>query len=376
MSVNPTYKILRLALSAVAILAVAPTMIFAQGETFTDCDAWEAAVCGNVLDDDFESFVGFDGNPVTSSFGGIPTPQSLVWGEVSQEGNSPDAVSHFNSPTFPIPRGIFIDDAASGGVNGRSAVFTPDTAALGQLEGVCFNYMTPNLDATIFFKAYDGGTLVASIPLTNATDDDGEAIPSTFGWQNTDGLNVTRFEFTIERSATATSTPTGLVGDGQLSFGDGCEPPAVSCFDQLAAVEANLEAYVDTLSGSDAYFAQGSLNCINWMQNDCFWAQPSENRLSQYGGSMFIGAAYSVCYLEWVDTPEADALIDELVLVLECIVDHEIAYAIANGGSQCYIDRAEDYAELGEIIDEDFDNEVIATLAYRLAWLNAYYATQ
>ncbi|QEG25016.1 hypothetical protein [Mariniblastus fucicola] len=373
MSLHTFLNPFRVAATAMAVFAAAPALIFAQGETFTDCDAWAAAVCGSVLDDDFESFVDFDGNQISANFfGPVPSPQSLVWGEVSQDGNDPAAVSVFRSETSPFSAGTFFDDAG----DGRPAVFTPNTTALGPLEGICFKYLSTESDATVSFNAYDGETLVASIPLPNATDAAGAAVPSTFGWQNTEGLNVTRFEFAIERSATGTVSPTGIVGDGQLSFGDGCDPSPVSCFDQLALVEASLESYVATLTDCEAYYAQGSLDCVNWMQNDCFWEQPSGNRLSRYGGSMFIGAAYAVCYLEWVDTPEADLLIDELVAVLECIVDHEIAYAIENGGSQCFIDRAEDYAELGSIIDEDFDNEVVATLAYRLAWLHAYYATQ
>ena len=374
-SIHPI-NTLRVASAAFAILVAVPAMIFAQGVTFTDCDAWETAVCGSVLDDDFESFVDENGDSYGDNFGGpIPTPQSVVWGEVSQDGNNSAAISFQASTSFPISKGIIFD---VGGEDGTGpAVFTPNTAALGPLEGVCFSYLTDDNDSVITFNAYDGETLVASFPLPNAPDDDtGKPVASTFGWQNTEGLNVTRFEFAIEKSETSTIDPIGVVGDGQLSFGEGCDPPEVSCFDQLADIKADLADFVGTLSGNDAYFAQGALDCIDWMQHDCFWEQPSGNRLTRYGGSLFIGAAYTVAYLEWIDDPEADVLIDELVAVLECLVDHEIAYAIANGGNTCYIDRAEDYAELGNIIDEDFDNEVVATLAYRLAWLHAYYATQ
>ena len=94
-----------------------------------------------------------------------------------------------------------------------------------------------------------------------------------------------------------------------------------------------------------------------------------------YGGSLFIGGAYTVAYLERVDDPQSDVLIDQLLDVLECIVDREIDYAIANDGHACLLERAEDFANLAEIIDEDFDNQVVATLAYKLAWLNAYYST-
>ena len=375
-SLNTT---LRLAIVAVAVVA-APAMIFAQGETFTDCDAWTAAICGNIVDDDTESLVDFEGNqiPATEPFGDIiPSPQSLVWGELSQAGTQ-GGISFFagQEANGGICSGFIFDDANDDINEGRAIVFTPDIDALGPLEGVCFDYFVDTPGAIIVFNAFDGDTLVASIPLpATDLDDDGNFVSSVFGWQNTAGLNVTRFEFAVD-GGDLIGLPAGFVGDGQLAFGDGCDPPEATCFEQLGDVEANLAALVDTLSGDDAYFAACALDCVRWMQHDCFWEQPSGNRLSRYGGSLFVGAAYTILYLEWVDDPQADVLIDDLIGVLECIVDNEIAYAIANGGSQSFIDRAEDFAELGEIIDDDFENEVVASLAYRLAWIHAYYSTQ
>lgn len=364
MTISNFHKAIKFAFAAVVVLAFSPTLIFAQGEVFTDCDAWSEAVCGNILDDDYDSFVDENGDLISDNFNsGIPTPQTVTWGQVSQDGNDPPAVSYVNVATA---QGILFSGQ-------RPAVFTPDTIALGQLKGICFTYRGVDEEgAGVTFTAFDGDTPVATHVLpVPANDANGNAVDATFGWINSEGVNVTRFEF-----ASFGDGASGFVGNGQLSFDDGCDPLEATCFEQLAVVEGNVAAFLETLTGNDAYFARGSLDCINWMQNDCFWEQPSGNRLTRYGGSMFIGAAYAVCYLEWVDHPEADVLIDELVAVLECIVDHEIAYAIANGGNTCYIDRAEDYAELGNIIDEDFDNEVVATLAYRLAWLHAYYATQ
>ena len=380
MSINSIQKTLRLAIAAVAIIAAAPAIIFAQGETFTDCDAWTAAICGNIIDDDFESVVGFPDNPIPEPGTGrfsdpVPNPQSLVWGDVSQS-FTPELVFFSGQEEMGgICSGFLFDNSFEDGADGRPIVFTPNTDVMGPLEGVCFSYFSQFPDIDIAFNAYDGDTIVASIPLpANAIDDEGIPIAATFGWRNTEGLNVTRFEFAV--TSVVLGRPAGFVGDGQLAFGDGCDPPEATCFEQLGMVEADLDAFLDTLSGDDAYFAQGALDLVQYMQNDFFWEQPSQNRLSRYGGSLFIGAAYSVLYLEWVDDPEADVLIDELIAVLECIVDHEIAYAIENGGSQSFIDRAEDFALLAEIIDDDFDNEVIASLAYRIAWHNAYYATQ
>jgi len=125
--------------------------------------------------------------------------------------------------------------------------------------------------------------------------------------------------------------------------------------------------------GSEVYFLQQAHDCVCWMQDDTFWE--NENRLTAYGGSMFIGAAYTVAYLEWSYHPEADALIEKIMVALECIVEAEIEYAIENGGHDCFIEAAEYYADLAEIIDDDFDSEYVATFAYRLSWLHAFYAT-
>jgi hypothetical protein len=240
--------------------------------------------------------------------------------------------------------------------------------ALGILEGFCFRYA--NLSADI--RVYDGDTVVDSF--TTVPGQFSVDAPETFiCWENTNGVNVTRVEVET-RSGQADVNSALFIIDGEFRFE--CDPePTATCFSQLADVQAGVAALLADADDSDAYWAEGALDCIEWMQDDIFW-DPSGDRLTQYGGTMFIGAAYTVCYLEYVDDPAADLLIDELLAVLECIVDNEIAYAIENGGNSCYIENAEHFANLGEIIDEDFDNQVVATLAYRLAWLHAYYATQ
>jgi len=239
--------------------------------------------------------------------------------------------------------------------------------ALGQFEGFL-------LQTNTFFpptiSLFDGDTLVQTVALMAGDSpfdlDDG----FSYGWINTDELEVTKI--VIEDN-----TPGSLIINtfDISTIPDVVEPPAETCFDELGAVKSEIEALLATATGDDALYLQCALNCICWTQQDCFWVQPSGDRLSVYGSSVFLANAYTVCYLERVADPQSDVIIDQLLDVLECIVDKEIEYAIANGGTQCYIDRAADYAELGDIIDDDFDNQVIATLAYRLAWLNAYYST-
>ena len=90
---------------------------------------------------------------------------------------------------------------------------------------------------------------------------------------------------------------------------------------------------------------------------------------------MFTGAAYAICYLEHAGVDGTEEIVDSILEKLEQIVDDEIDYAIANGGRPDFIECAEDYAELAEWIDEDLDNPVVATIAYKLAWAHAYFAT-
>ena len=355
---------LRVAIFGLAILFT--TSLATAQEVFTDCDAWADSVCGEIVDNDFQSLLDFNGEVVAGddTFTAGDVVQTLSWGELT-----------FSTDVFTGLTIIRIN-----GVNlvpfevGSPLLFTPNSDQL-PFEGVCFEYFA---NADITFRAFDGDTVVETVtfPATSPDADGGliDGEPGIVGWQNTDGLNITSFEFELAEGGTL-----GAIGAGEFSFGEICPPevPEVpTCFDQLGQVKANTEALLPELTGSDLYFAECALDCICWMQSDTFWEQPSGNRLTRYGGTMFVGAAYTIWYLECVEDSRSDVIIDELIGVLECIVDNEILYAIENGGNQCYIDRAEDFADLAEIIDDDFENEVVATLAYRLAWLNAFYATE
>jgi hypothetical protein len=346
------------------VLFASPSFTFGQGDVFSDCESWEAAVCVSPRDSDFAALKDADGQPVEAGdnifLTPIPNNQELEWGTVSQTGNDDDVIFFGNATRTP---------AVGFGV-GIPITFTPNTAVLGTLQGVCFPLSTGGPPGSeIVFSVFEGNTVVETHTIAS-TNEDGRTESLEFGWINNDNIDVSKFEFSLNGELGTV----GFVINGQLAFGD-CEPQEQTCFEQLGDVKAEVQALLDQSTGHDAAYLAAAEDCITWMQNDDFWEQPSGNRLSVYGGSMFIGAAYTVAYLEWVDDPQADVIIDQLLDVLECIVDNEIAYAIANGGKQCFIERAEDFAELGDIIDEDFDNEFVATLAYRLAWLNAYYST-
>jgi len=86
-------------------------------------------------------------------------------------------------------------------------------------------------------------------------------------------------------------------------------------------------------------------------------------------------AAYAICYLEHTGVEGTEDIVDRIIAKLDQIVDEEIDFAIENGGRSDFIERAEDLAEAAEWIDTDLDNPLVATIAYKLAWANAYLAT-
>lgn len=253
-----------------------------------------------------------------------------------------------------------------------ATILAPNTTCIeldpsqGQLEGYLIK--TANVAPPIV-SLFDGDTLVGTInhdssPLFL------DVFAFAFGFVNTDGLNVTKI--VIEDNSP--SPPSISCVDVSFTPND-VAPPAETCFDQLADVKAEVEALLATSTGKDAHLLASVVDCICWTQHDCFWVQPSGDRLTAYGSNVFLGNAYSIAYLEHVSDPQADVIIDQLLDTLECLVDREIEYAIANGGREANIDKAMDFADLADVIDDEFDNQVVSSLAYKLAWVNAYYAT-
>ena len=340
-----------------------------SGDFSTDRAQWQNDACGTIIDIGFDQIVDFSGNLLAdlSDYNStVPNGQALAWGNLSQVGSTPDGV------IFRKDDQISYQEAFVRILVGRrlSINIDPANPAVGSLTGFCLRYGNA-FQANV--NIYEGTTLIDSCNTEVGQNDIVGGTPTYICWSNSTGANVTRIE--IEPILDGSGGEEIALLEGEFSFGDCDANP--TCFEQLGSVKDNVASFLDsTTNAEDAYWAEGALDCICWSQQDVFWEQPSGDRLSRYGGSFFIGAAYAVAYLECVDDPQADVLIDELMVVLECIVDAEIEYAIANGGRSCFIDRAEDLANLGEMIDDDFNNEIIATLVYRLAWLNAYYSTQ
>jgi len=354
--------------SAVILSLIFSATSFAQSGGFSTLSGDFAPFCDTVEGDPiaFEvgTLVAADGSTVAEGDSNqlVPNNQVVPFGTLT-------AVNRED-----IQAGNLGEENFLGAAQGSPLMFTPNPEN-GELNGFCLRFANRIADVRIF----DGDTLIDSITTTQGQD--APDAPRTFiCWENTEGVSVTHIE--IENSLLSDDLALDpiavfVVLEGKFVF----EPPApepATCFEMLTDVRSDVDALLAASDpyGSDAYFLDGASGCLEWMQDDIFWEQPSGNRLTQYGGSLFVGAAYTILYLEQVEDPAADDIIDGLIEVLECIVDNEIAYAIENDGHACFIENAEYFAELGEIIDDDFDNEVIATLAYRLAWLNAFYATE
>lgn len=353
-----------LAIWALTLLLFSPSASAqTTGQVIFGVDNWLAAMTGTVVCEEYESLIDIDGDPIQLGMGNVSIElfpsQSISLGQLSFED---DFELFQNTPPFLIFRSPLEDP--------KPLVLDLDPD-LGKVEGL--SLQTGILRVSLF----DGDTLLENfVPLANDPDPNSDQI---FNWINTQGLNITRIEFSAPEpgdlpDGTEILEAGGLVGPIKASFLPCPEEPE-TCFDQLDDVKAEVEALLATATGKDARRLQNALDCICWSQHDCFWVQPSGDRLTGYGSNVFLAGAYAICYLERVSDPQADVIIDQYLAALECLVDKEIEYAIANGGTQCYIDQAIDYADLAEVIDDEFDNQVVASLAYRLAWLNAYYST-
>ena len=156
-----------------------------------------------------------------------------------------------------------------------------------------------------------------------------------------------------------------------------CEPIAEpSCFDQIALIKGDLAALIADSDGNahELHKLENAFACLCIMEDPIFW-QDDFTRLSYYGSNFFLGGAYTIAWLEASGNAGIDPIIDDIIGLLECIVDNEIEYAIANGGHDCFIHYAEAYADVADQLYEDVDLPIVSALAYRLAWLHAFYST-
>ena len=218
-----------------------------------------------------------------------------------------------------------------------------------------------------FFDA--DGNLVATelLPETDVVfgDGDGDVFDEElmfFGFVAPTGTTFSQVKITITE---------GVIRFDNVSSGF-C-PQSVSCFDQIAETKAKLLLLIDEAQGADLHYLEGAYGCLCIMQDPIFWH--NDDRLSYYGADFFVGGAYTIAWLEASGNPNVEPIIACVLNTLDCIVENEIDYAIANDGHDCYLYYAEAYSDVANELYEELDLPVVSALAYRLAWLHAFYST-
>ncbi len=377
---NLTRPLYSLAIAAAVVFSLA-TQVYAQApENVAACEAFTAAIeaQGNatiVSGIDAEEAV-FEQGPLGFVFGSFDDGEVL-----SGQGVAVD------TPQLTIPSGTLTPDevfgvipaetffSVQGNIGGApvdvlffidpvdflqpptTLVFEPNPD-LGDACGFCLTTIIDPAIATpgaLTVDIYDGDTLIAQRDFSTGD----------LSFIAEPGQTFTRVEF-----------PANGATDISVAFcEDPVSPPEVSNQECLAALAAEIGELADAATDPcDAYLLNVASCALNFSAKDRFYEEDG-NRLSRKGCNVFTGAAYAICYLEHAGVDGTEEIVDSILEKLEQIVDDEIDYAIANGGRPDFIECAEDYAELAEWIDEDLDNPVVATIAYKLAWAHAYFAT-
>ena len=238
----------RLGKLVLAFLIVFPATLSAQ--TFTDNDAWRAATCGQIVEDEIIDRIteymtanGLDPNVDDVSAIPLSMPTDLGWGTFTSFGFGDNAFFNFASVNS---RGFIIDEREFNSVTNdleRTFYLDPEPA-LGAVEGFSFHYGSEGFNIDI----YDGTTLVESL---HAPDSGGTDF-ADFGWINTNGINITRLEIYSSPDNVGGNTVTFISGV-DFSFGQAC-PPNVSFFDQLTDIKVDVEDLLALETGADAYY--------------------------------------------------------------------------------------------------------------------------
>lgn len=242
------------------------------------------------------------------------------------------------------------------------SVFEPDSE-LGDVCGVCFSGLFTNGGSATLaaeqLEIFDGDTSLGIV--LPAVDPSFIAGP---------GQTITRIERRVLfGQLNVTADIVLAVKSAPVVEED------VSSQQCLANIAVEIGDLADAATDSeDAYALNVACAALNFAARDDFFEEDG-NRLTRYGSSVFTGAAYAISFLEYADVEGTEDIVDRILDKLEQIVDDEIDYALANGGTPKFIERAEDLAEIAQWIDEDLDNPVIATFVYKLAWVKAFFAT-
>ena len=362
-----------LAFFAVALLAT--TSIESASAQFTnDFDAFNACVAGTPIRP-LAELRADDGQLITDIFEETGEFEGAI--DLDNQVLSSGSFSFSSQPLQTQIGDLFdLEDAIQFALVDETPLEFMPNPALGTLNGFCIRHF--GLRAQI--RVLDGDREVDSftVEASMAPEFSGGIETDVVCWKNPTGENVTSIEITALLSpnvGTGGESIFVIFSDLELRFEPEVEPEDPSSFEKLGDVVTRLELFTMSLEGSDADKAECALDLLEFVSDEVFFELPEGERLSRYGSTVFLGSAYAIHHLNKIDNEEAHLLAEDVICVLEDVVDFEIAYAIENGGRADFIERAEDIAAVAEFIDEDIDNDAIAALVYRRAWLFAFCST-
>ena len=326
-----------------------------SGETFTDFAAFEAEVCGTIVGGGLDSENFTNRTILGDVFSTFDSAQTIAGGQVESSGSilfaSVGLLSDFVESDACLVAGL-----AAGQAEDFSLTFTPDPAS-GNVEGFCIDYIG-NPVITIF----DGDTVVDTI--TAAPTAVGVET-ATICWLNTDLANVTRIQFDD-----ATESDISLVCGFQFAFGEqGCND-VETCRSLLRDVIADVATIVPVEGTYDQQLLDCAIAYLGCADHDSLWI--NDDQVENCNVFFFLYKATK--YLSFVsESSEATQAMADIQAVLSCLVDTEIAAAIAAGGDAGLIECAAYYQSCADAYQEVGFFRKAAVLR-KLAWYKAVLA--
>lgn len=339
-------------IALIAMLAALPQSLFA--DTFSDANSWIAATTGdNCIPSDYIS--GFpdapsDGDGFAALPGGADAVLTHSWGTQSftPTGN-PGTNTYGAEFEAGVPTGVVADS--------ESCLVLEPNLANGEITGFAFDLATTGPDLTI--SILDGATVIETYVVAQTNN-------AFFGWTNTAGASVTSIEI-----CPSDNTAAYIISNTELCFVDS---GAETCQDKLQQLIDALTADLSTADSQDQQWILCAIAELESAQDAQFWF--SGDRLSDDGCGFFNRVFYATYYLECVcDESLVEDDLDAIQVLLGCVVDAEIEYALSHPDVQCNLVL---YAEYFEYYADQFADAgcyLRAVILHFYAWLFASHAT-
>lgn len=154
------------------------------------------------------------------------------------------------------------------------------------------------------------------------------------------------------------------------------EPEPENSFEAVADVISDVEELLADAPATEVRQVNYILDRLRLSQQDQYWLQPAEDRLSSQGGTALSLMWQATAGLLNLSDPRADAVIDKLMTqVIQKVVDAEIEFATGDNGRPRNLNRAIRRSAFADRLYEEIDLPFWAVIFYRSAWLNANFST-